>query len=52
MQLLSSRPMYTAQVAKALGIYEQSAYYYTRKLNSIGALEDVGTALVRGGTAR
>lgn len=52
MQLLSSRPMYTAQVAKELGIYEQSAYYYTRKLISIGALEAVGTALVRGGTAR
>lgn len=52
MQLLSSRSMYTAQVAKELGIYEQSAYYYTRKLNSIGALEEVGTALIRGGTAK
>ena len=52
MQLLSSRPMYTAQVAKELGIYEQSAYYYTRRLNSIGALDDVGTVLIRGGTAR
>src|SRR5215831_4346029 len=52
MQLLSSRPMYTAQVAKELGIYEQSAYYYTRKLNSIGAIDDVGTALIRGGTAK
>lgn len=52
MQLLSSRSMYTAQVAKELGIYEQSAYYYTRKLNAIGALDDVGTALIRGGTAK
>jgi hypothetical protein len=52
MQLLSTRPMYTAQVAKELKIYEQSAYYYTRKLNSIGALDEVGTVLVRGGTAK
>lgn len=52
MQILSTRPMYTAQVAKELKIYEQSAYYYTRKLNSIGALHEVGTVLVRGGTAR
>ena len=44
--------MYTAQVAKELGIYEQSAYYYTRRLNSIGALDYVGTVLIRGGTAR
>lgn len=52
MQLLSFKPMYTAQIAKELGLYEQSAYYYVRKLNSVGALDDVGTALVRGGTAR
>jgi hypothetical protein len=52
MRLLSTRPMYTAQVAKELRIYEQSAYYYMHKLVSIGALEEAGTSLVRGGTAR
>ncbi|HXG07814.1 MAG TPA: helix-turn-helix domain-containing protein [Nitrososphaera sp.] len=52
MELLSKRPMYPAQVAKELKIYEQSAYYYIRKLVKIGAVEEVGSEFVRGGTAR
>ena len=52
MQLLSTGPMYPAQVAKELKIYEQSAYYYIRKLASVGAVEEVGRDFVRGGTAR
>ena len=52
MQLLSTKPMYPAQIARELKIYEQSAYYYTRKLIGIGAIEEAGTSLVRGGTAR
>ena len=52
MDLLSSKPMYPHQIAKQLNIYEQSAYYYTRKLLASGAVEEVGTNLVRGGTAR
>jgi hypothetical protein len=52
MQLLSKGPMYPAQVAKELIIYEQSAYYYIRKLVGIGAVEEVGRNFVRGGTAR
>jgi hypothetical protein len=50
--LLSSSPMYPIEVAKKLKIYEQSAYYYVRKLVDIGALTEVGTHQVRGGTAR
>ena len=50
--LLSSKPMYPAQIAKQLNIHEQSAYYYIRKLLASGAVEEVGTNLVRGGTAR
>lgn len=52
MELLSKAPMYPAQVAKELKIYEQSAYYYIRKLVIIGAVEEVGKNFVRGGTAR
>jgi len=52
MELLSKDPMYPAQVAKELKIYEQSAYYYIRKLVSIRAVEEVGKNFVRGGTAR
>jgi len=52
MELLSKGPMYPAQVAKELKIYEQSAYYYIRKLVGIGAVEEVGRNFVRGGTAR
>lgn len=51
-QLLSSEPKYTAQVARELRIYEQSAYYYMQKLLSIGAIRQSGTMTIRGGTAR
>jgi hypothetical protein len=44
--------MYPIEIAKKLRIYEQSAYYYVRKLVEIGALEEAGTNHVRGGTAR
>jgi hypothetical protein len=52
MELLSKGPMYPAQVSKELKIYEQSAYYYIRKLVAIGAVEEAGSNFVRGGTAR
>ena len=42
--LLSGHPMYPAQIAKELKIYEQSAYYYIRKLlaiKAIGASRDI-----------
>lgn len=52
MELLSNKPMYPAQIAKELKIYEQSAYYYIRRLVGIGVVQEVGTNLVRGGTAR
>jgi S-layer like family, C-terminal region len=52
MRLLSDTPMYPIEIARKLRIYEQSAYYYVRKLVEIGALEDAGTTNVRGGTAR
>lgn len=52
MELLSRKPMYPAQVAKELKIYEQSAYYYIRKLSKIGAVEEAGKEFVRGGSAR
>lgn len=52
MELLSKESMYPAQAAKELRIYQQSAYYYIRKLVRIGAIEEAGSNLVRGGTAR
>lgn len=52
MQLLSSEPKYTAQVARELRIYEQSAYYYMQRLLRIGAIQQAGTKTIRGGTAR
>ena len=50
--LLAGRPMYPAQIAKELKIYEQSAYYYIRKLLTIRAIGQVETSFVRGGTAK
>src|ERR671910_178077 len=51
-ELLSSKAMYPAQVAKELKLYDQTVYYYIRKLARIGAIEQVGIRLIRGGTAR
>ena len=50
--LLAADPMYPAQIAKELKIYEQSAYYYIRKLLTIRAIGQVETSFVRGGTAK
>lgn len=52
LQLLSAESKYTAQVARELRIYEQSAYYYMQKLLRIGAIRQSGTKTIRGGTAR
>jgi hypothetical protein len=52
LRLISEGPRYTAQIAKELEIYEQSAYYYVRKLVSIGAIEESGSHFVKGGTAK
>ena len=46
-ELLSSKAMYPAQVAKELNLYDQTVYYYIRKLVRIGAIEQVGTTLIR-----
>ena len=51
-ELLSHKAMYPAQIAKELKLFEQTVYYYIRKLLQIGAIEQVGTNLIRGGTAR
>ena len=51
MKLISRRPMYPAQIAKELGIHEQSAYYYIHKLVRIGAIQEKAISHVRGGTA-
>jgi hypothetical protein len=52
LQLLSSEPKYTAQLARDLRIYEQSAYYYVQRLLEIGAIQEAGNKTIRGGTAR
>ena len=49
---ISDKPKYTAQIAKELNIYEQSAYYYIKKLISIEAITECGTDFVHGGTAK
>ena len=46
------KPKYAAQIAKELNIYEQSAYYYIKKLVSIEAIKEIGTYFVHGGTAK
>lgn len=51
-ELLSIKAMYPAQIAKELKLFEQTVYYYIRKLVQIGAIEQVGTSLIKGGTAR
>ena len=50
--LLSNKALYPSQIAKELRIYEQSAYYYIRKLVSIGAIAHIQTSMVSGGTAK
>ncbi len=49
---IAEKPKYAIQISKELNIYEQSAYYYIRKLISIGAIKEYGTDFVRGGTAK
>ena len=51
-ELLSHKPMYPAQIAKQLKVYDQSVYYYIRTLLSSGVIEEVGTNIIKGGTAR
>ena len=43
-EILYLRVMYPAQVAKELKFYDQTIYYYIRKLVRIGAIEQVGTS--------
>ena len=50
--MISDKPKYAAQIAKELKIYEQSAYYYIKKLISIEAIKEIGTDFVQGGTAK
>jgi hypothetical protein len=50
LKLISDKPKYAAQIAKELKIYEQSAYYYIKKLISIEAIKEIGTDFVQGGT--
>jgi hypothetical protein len=52
LRLISEKPKYAAQIAKDLKIYEQSAYYYIKKLISIEAVKESGTVFVQGGTAK
>ena len=52
LRLISEKPKYAAQIAKELKIYEQSAYYYIKKLISIEAVKEAGTEFVQGGTAK
>lgn len=52
LELLSHKSMYPSQIAKELKIYEQSAYYYIRKLLEIGAISHTSTVNIKGGTAR
>lgn len=51
-ELLSKKAMYPAQIAKELRIYEQSVYYYIRRLVKIGVIEQTGVSQIRGATAR
>ncbi len=51
-ELLAKKPMYPAQIAKELRIYEQSVYYYVRRLVKIGAIEQTSVSQIRGATAR
>ena len=49
---ISDKPKYAAQIAKELDIFEQSAYYYIRKLVSIEAVKEIRTDFIHGGTAK
>lgn len=51
-ELLAKKAMYPAQIAKELRIYEQSVYYYIRRLVKIGVIEQTGVSQIRGATAR
>ena len=43
---ISDKPKYAAQIAKELDIFEQSAYYYIRKLVSIEAVKEIRTDFI------
>jgi DNA-binding transcriptional ArsR family regulator len=51
LDLLSSGPKYPAEVARALGVYHQTAYYHVRLLERAGLIVRVKTQVIRGGEA-
>ena len=52
LQLVSRRAMYPAEVAKKLGIHEQSVYYHFRKLVSAGFVMEAERKYIRGTVAK
>ncbi len=52
LKLTSTQPMYTREIAKKLGVREQSVYYHVRRLTSLGLLHIASTELVRGALAK
>ncbi len=49
---LRERPMYPRELARELGIDEQSVYYHVRRLEALGLIRPVGSVRVRGAQAR
>lgn len=52
LNLLAQKPMYPAEIAKSLKIYEQKVYYHIRQLNKIGLLSVEREEHIKGALAK
>ncbi|MEM3436935.1 MAG: ArsR family transcriptional regulator [Nitrososphaerales archaeon] len=52
LNLLAQKPMYPADIAKSLKIYEQKVYYHIRQLHKIGLLSIEREELIKGALAK
>ena len=52
LRLVAKQPMYPAEIARELGMPEQTAYYHMRALVSANLVELAGTEHKQGGTAK
>jgi DNA-binding transcriptional ArsR family regulator len=51
LELLSAGPKYPAEIARALGVHHQTAYYHVGRLEKAGLITRVKSQVIRGGEA-
>ncbi|MCP8320975.1 MAG: winged helix-turn-helix transcriptional regulator, partial [archaeon] len=52
LNLLAQKPMYPAEIAKSLKVYEQKVYYHVKQLHKIGLLSIERKESIKGALAK